>query len=128
MLRRSMITLGSIVMMRTLIGAFKDRARFGQGFLRLVQRELGHVQTIIINDNQTVGNHVDFSSWMTFELRKRDKAWVPPSSTCDSFRTTSSPFQYFSRGIMTNVVAKEDCLRCSSFDARGGLEDKYGVF
>lgn len=103
-------------------------ARFGQGFLRLVERELGHVKTIIIDDDETIEGDEDVSSWMTFELLKRNKAWTPPSSTGKSFSTTSSPLQYFSKEIMENVLAKEHHLRLNSVGSRGCLEDKFGVF
>ena len=103
-------------------------ARFGQGFLRLVERELGHVKTIIIDDDETTDGDEDVSSWMTFELLKRNKAWVPPYSTGKSFSTTSSPLQYFGREIMERVLAKEHYLRVNPVGSRGCLEDNFRIF
>ena len=165
MLRKLRIYLGAIVMMRALTGVltpilrrlrglqhieFKlgdgwdahvitqtpnDYAKFGQGFLRLVKSELGHVKTITIDEvNESKGNEVSSEEEeeeeeeddvnytagqaakaqgsllyevMTFELGKRNKAWVPQSSACESFRTTSSPFQYFS---MKSVQKMQEAL------------------
>lgn len=158
MLRKLIINLGTIVMMRTLTGVLprilrrlrglqhiefritdgwdiyvakpthNNYAKFGQGFLRLIKSELSHVKTIIIDDEITFeGDEVTF--WMTFELVKRNKAWVPPSSACESFRTTSSPFQYFSMETMEKVLSEEHRLGgWTSCNIRGDLEDKFGVF
>ena len=158
MLRKLIIDLGTIVMMRTLTGVLPrilrrmqglqhiefrlvdgwdeyearqpdGNATFGQGFLRLVKKELGHVKTIIINEKKLTFEDEDVGSWMAFELLKRNKAWVPPSSTCDCFCTTSSPFQYFSREIISHVLDREYCLRARNpTNVRGYLEDKFGVF
>ena len=66
---------------------------------------------------------------MAVELLKRNKDLVPSFEACGAFRMTASPFRYFSRDVMEQVLGQEHYLRClDGKDARGDLEDKFGVF
>lgn len=101
---------------------------FGRDFLLLIKSELGHVKVIMLrSDPKTFEAHIP--KWISHELEKRNKAWVPPPPSYMNFhRTTSSVSVVHSEIIKLLAVAESRYKPERHTKSVSYLENNYGVF
>lgn len=103
--------------------------RFGRDFLLLVKNELSHIRKITLRPNSWAGDATHIPAWVSYELKKRNRAWVPPPPAYMTFHRTPSSMSVLHSQIIKRIADKEDFFKTKK-DVKGvsHLEDAYAVF
>ena len=103
--------------------------RFGRDFLILIKKDLGHIKAITMTPYFGPGDTAHVPRWISHELKKRNKAWVPPPPAYMSFRRTTSSMSVLHPLILKELVDAEDRHKLEK-DRKSVLflEANHGVF
>lgn len=102
--------------------------RFGRDFLLLIKIALGQIKVIKLF-NDFIGDAALIPRWMSYELEKRNKAWVPPPPAYMEFHRTPSSMSVLHPQINERLADAEARYKPKTRKKRVSyLEGTYGVF
>ena len=102
---------------------------FGRDFLLLIKNELGHINVITLRPDPKTVDKAHIPKWISHELEKRNKAWVPPPPAYMNFHRTTSSMSVVHSEIIKKVTEAEDSYKPERHtQSISYLENNYGVF